>query len=213
MAVYPIDLREKRIPKPGELIQVVAAEPTEDRPYYNGDVFEVGYAWNNLVEGEWEKYGGVTTVQNIELYNREYVLLDELVEPNPHAEVFGVPMGAEFGSDEYEFLTDLGAYRIPNEACVMPDEPTVVYLGGNIASDVGGDKVDHPSHYKQGKFETIEIIEEITQGYEDGYVAYAVGNAIKYLARAPFKHDTPEEDLRKAAKYIEFALKRLAEAE
>jgi hypothetical protein len=72
---------------------------------------------------------------------------------------------------------------------------------------------DHPSHYTTGKFETIEVIEEITQGYEDSYVGYCVGNTIKYLARAPHKHDTPEEDLRKAAKYIEFALKRLAQSE
>lgn len=69
------------------------------------------------------------------------------------------------------------------------------------------DAVHHPSHYTQGKFETIEIIEAITQGYDDGYVAYSVGNALKYLARAPFKHASPIEDLRKAATYLEFAIK------
>lgn len=71
------------------------------------------------------------------------------------------------------------------------------------------DAVDSPNHYTQGRFETIEIIEEITQGYSDGYVAYCVGNALKYLARAPFKHGEPVEDIGKAAKYIEFALARL----
>lgn len=71
------------------------------------------------------------------------------------------------------------------------------------------DAVSHPNHYTQGRFETIEIIEEITQGYSDGYVAYCVGNALKYLARAPFKHGEPTEDIGKAAKYIEFALARL----
>lgn len=70
------------------------------------------------------------------------------------------------------------------------------------------DAVNHPSHYTQGKFETIEIIEEITQGYSDGYVAYCVGNALKYLARAPHKHATAEEDLRKAVAYINFALEK-----
>lgn len=69
------------------------------------------------------------------------------------------------------------------------------------------DAVHHPSHYTQGKFETIEIIEAITQGYDDGYVAYSVGNALKYLARAPFKHASPIEDLRKASTYLEFAIK------
>lgn len=67
------------------------------------------------------------------------------------------------------------------------------------------DAVNSPNHYTQGKFETIEIIEEITKGYSDGYVAYCVGNALKYLARAPFKHGEPSEDLSKAAKYLAFA--------
>ena len=67
------------------------------------------------------------------------------------------------------------------------------------------DVVNSPNHYTQGRFETIEIIEEITKGYEDGYVAYCVGHALKYLARAPFKHGEPTEDLAKAAKYLAFA--------
>lgn len=69
------------------------------------------------------------------------------------------------------------------------------------------DAVNHPSHYTQGRFETIEVIEEIAGGYDDGYVAYCVGNAIKYLSRAPHKHATPVEDLRKAATYLDFAIK------
>lgn len=69
------------------------------------------------------------------------------------------------------------------------------------------DAVHQPNHYTQGKFETIEIIEAITGGYDDGYIAYCIGNALKYVSRAPFKHETPLEDLRKAATYIEFAIK------
>lgn len=72
------------------------------------------------------------------------------------------------------------------------------------------DVVNHPSHYNAGKFETIELIEEITKNYEDGYLAYCVGNVVKYLSRAPFKHETPEQDLEKAAKYLEFALDSLS---
>jgi hypothetical protein len=72
------------------------------------------------------------------------------------------------------------------------------------------DNVNQPNHYTQSNFETIEVIEEITAGYSDGFVAYSVGNALKYLARAPFKHDDGgSEDLRKAAKYLEFAIKRI----
>lgn len=67
------------------------------------------------------------------------------------------------------------------------------------------DFVNHPSHYTTGKFEVIEIIEEITKGYEDPFVAYCVGSSQKYIARAPHKGKLTE-DLEKAAKYIEFAL-------
>lgn len=67
-------------------------------------------------------------------------------------------------------------------------------------------EVEHPSHYTNGNIETIEIIEEITKGYDDGFVALCVGNAIKYLARSPFKHDDSSIDLKKASKYLEFAL-------
>lgn len=79
-----------------------------------------------------------------------------------------------------------------------------------VASKPQADAVNHPNHYTQGRFETIEIIEEVTQGYSDGYVSYCVGNALKYLARAPFKHESPAEDIAKARAYLDFALKRLA---
>lgn len=88
------------------------------------------------------------------------------------------------------------------DSYVFADEYEVFRKAGEEESDA----VNSPNHYTQGRFETIEIIEEITKGYSDGYVAYCVGNALKYLARAPFKHEEPTEDLRKAAKYLEFAI-------
>lgn len=75
------------------------------------------------------------------------------------------------------------------------------------------DAVEHPNHYTQGRFETIEVIEQFTSGYDDGFVAHCVGTATKYIARAPYKHETPLEDLRKAAKYLEFAIGRLTQNE
>ena len=75
------------------------------------------------------------------------------------------------------------------------------------------DAVNHPSHYGKGRFETIEMIEEITKGYDNGFVAHCVGTAVKYESRAPFKHDTPLEDLRKARKYLEFAIEHLERME
>lgn len=69
------------------------------------------------------------------------------------------------------------------------------------------DPVNHPSHYKQGKYETIDVIEDATSSYS-GYEGYLVGNVIKYLYRANFKGNKAE-DLQKA----EFYLKRLVEVQ
>lgn len=68
------------------------------------------------------------------------------------------------------------------------------------------DNVNHPSHYTQGGVEVIDIIAQITRGYSDGFHAYCVGNTLKYLARAPHKHAEIDEDVRKAAKYLEFII-------
>ena len=63
------------------------------------------------------------------------------------------------------------------------------------------DPVNHPSHYTQGKFEVIEVI-------EDWKMPYHLGNAIKYIARAGKKD--PEkalQDLQKAVWYLERHIK------
>jgi hypothetical protein len=92
-----------------------------------------------------------------------------------------------------DYAEDLGMVEVKAEEVVDPD------------------MVNSPNHYTSGKFETIEIIKEVTKSYEDGFVAYCVGNSIKYLSRAPFKHaDGGSEDLRKARKYLDFAIERLA---
>lgn len=70
--------------------------------------------------------------------------------------------------------------------------------------------VESPPHYQNARFETIEVIEEITAGYSDGFVAYALGNSIKYIARAPYKHgDNGLEDLRKSVRYLQYAIERI----
>ena len=54
------------------------------------------------------------------------------------------------------------------------------------------DKVNSPSHYTRGDTEIIDIIKQLTQGY-DPFEAYLVGNTIKYLARANYKENKQQE--------------------
>lgn len=62
--------------------------------------------------------------------------------------------------------------------------------------------VKHPSHYTQFSQEAIVTIDEWVGGYTDGRMGYYVGTILKYLARAPYKHDEPYEDLQKAYEYF-----------
>lgn len=71
------------------------------------------------------------------------------------------------------------------------------------------DAVDKPAHYTQGGVETIDYIAQVAGGYADGFVAHCVGTTIKYVSRAPYKHESPAEDLRKARRYLDFAIERL----
>ena len=63
-------------------------------------------------------------------------------------------------------------------------------------------KVDHPAHYNQGpldadgtaKYETIKVIEDWSLGF-------CLGNALKYILRAPHK-GTENQDLAKSRWYL-----------
>lgn len=63
----------------------------------------------------------------------------------------------------------------------------------------------NPAHYKDGKIEVIEFI-------EDKKLGYCLGNAVKYIARAGKKDPTKEvEDLKKAEWYVKRRIKELEE--
>ncbi len=61
------------------------------------------------------------------------------------------------------------------------------------------DNVNHPSHYTHGKYECIDILQDITSDLQ-GLDAICTANAVKYLWR--WKHKNGVEDLKKAAWYI-----------
>ena len=61
------------------------------------------------------------------------------------------------------------------------------------------DNVDHPSHYTQNKFESIDEM-MIVFGQEAVYY-FCICNAWKYKSRAPYKGNF-EEDMKKADWYL-----------
>jgi hypothetical protein len=69
------------------------------------------------------------------------------------------------------------------------------------------DNVEHPIHYIQGKFETIDVIEDIIQHYDDVIVGSLIWQVLKYCSRAPLKGNLVE-DLRKASWYLNRAIEK-----
>lgn len=60
------------------------------------------------------------------------------------------------------------------------------------------ESVDHPAHYRPGKYEAIDVIEEWGLGF-------CLGNVVKYIARHGLK-GSPLEDLKKARWYLDRAI-------
>lgn len=64
-------------------------------------------------------------------------------------------------------------------------------------------KVNHPIHYNMHTIEPIDVI-------EDWDLGFCLGNAVKYIARSPYKHpDKQTEDLEKAVWYIQRYIQKL----
>lgn len=80
-----------------------------------------------------------------------------------------------------------------------------------FAEKTESDMVNHPSHYKVGKYEAIDIIEEATKDLK-GIFATDTGNVLKYILRWN-KKENPRQDLRKAIFYINHIIKKLDETE
>lgn len=87
--------------------------------------------------------------------------------------------------DSYDF------YSLANE-----NEPVEMTLD---------EKVSHPTHYTYGEIEIIDFIEQVTKDYKPE-LAFAIGNAIKYISRANRKNG--KEDLDKARWYLNRAFEK-----
>lgn len=76
------------------------------------------------------------------------------------------------------------------------------------ATPPDNDPVKHPNHYCYGKFECVEVIQELTAG-ASGPEGFLLGNVIKYLWR--YRRKNGAEDLRKARRYIDMLLQMYEE--
>ena len=77
-----------------------------------------------------------------------------------------------------------------------------ILSGENMAED----NVNSPSHYRYGKKETIEVIQDCMT--DDEYHGYLKGNVLKYVSRYKFKGE-PLEDLQKAHWYLNKLIKEV----
>jgi hypothetical protein len=66
------------------------------------------------------------------------------------------------------------------------------------------DNINNANHYQICGFNSIEIIKRVL-GLK-GFVAFCLGNILKYLIRAEKKNG--KEDYKKAAKYLEWVIER-----
>ena len=70
------------------------------------------------------------------------------------------------------------------------------------------DMINHPPHYNQGKYETLDVILDVVDQLP-GKQAVLVGNIIKYMSRYHFKNGV--EDVEKARFYINRLIELLDE--
>jgi hypothetical protein len=68
-----------------------------------------------------------------------------------------------------------------------------------LAAPPQPDPVNHPTHYTDGGIETIDYLE--AKLGPDGFRAFCLGNALKYVSRAGKKGDL-KQDLSKAIWYL-----------
>ena len=79
---------------------------------------------------------------------------------------------------------------------------SIILLGGNMVEE----NVNSPSHYKYGKKETIDVIQDCMT--DDEYHGYLKGNVLKYVSRYKFKGE-PLQDLEKAQWYLNKLIKEV----
>ena len=76
----------------------------------------------------------------------------------------------------------------------------------SFENEITNDNVHSPAHYKHGKKETIDVIQDCMT--DDEYHGYLKGNILKYVSRYKFKGE-PLQDLEKAHWYLSRLIKEV----
>lgn len=146
---------------------------------FENEGYEIGDIFTVTGLFDDRKHGTIYTVENDddthEMYHYELAAAD------------ADDVETSFYEDVQKSVDDLAEGRFTMTTVTMPD------------------MVQEPAHYARGGVEPIEYMEQILPGYDDSFVAFCVGNALKYLSRAPFK-GTLLQDLKKARQYLNFAI-------
>src|SRR5699024_3721661 len=83
---------------------------------------------------------------------------------------------ADYIGEVFEVIDEFGVdYRVKHGDGVGFIEKADCSVFAEEKEERVTDAVNHPSHYTAGKFETIEVIEHIVEGYSDPFVSHCVG--------------------------------------
>ena len=113
--------------------------------------------------------------------------------------------------DRFEYITKGVTYNVFSDKgevyTILDDNDELHYYPKTLfiptqkeQNDKKKEMVEHPSHYNQGKYEVIDVI-------EDWNLGFSLGNAVKYIARAGHKWNAVE-DLKKAIFYIQYEINK-----
>ena len=98
--------------------------------------------------------------------------------------------------------SDAGRRRLERVAAGNSLKPPMQACGQAAAAEKEARaEIESPEHYKYSKVEPINVIEAWKLGF-------CLGNVVKYLARAAWKHNKLQ-DLKKAAWYLKREIERL----
>ena len=183
----------------GDLIRITNAQTSRGN-YKNGDIFEVAGTWGNGVIIDNNSQCDVINDVEYEIHRKageeESAATSDFIEIGC---IFRAPNGSIRKVKELtgDFVIDEIGVKYNRMFC---ERVVDVITQSEYRAGQTQDAVNSPNHYTQGKFETIEIIEDAVIG-ADPFEAVCQANILKYTLRYRFKNGV--EDLKKARWYLD----------